>query len=476
MSLLKPDPTFYPSPKMAMQAPPERLAYVALINPDKQGPTKQGRSDAIGVVDTDPESKSYGRLVEQVDMPHAGDELHHFGWNACSSCLCPYAPHPHMERRYLVVPGINSSRIHILDTKPNPRRPKIVKTIEAQELAKRTNYASPHTIHCGPDGIYVSALGAPDGGGPGGTFIMDPETFDVIGPWELDRGPQQLAYDIWWHLGQDTLVSSSWGTPNMVKDGANPELLLAGKYGHSLHMWNLRQRRHVQELDLGAEQQMVLELRPAHNPTRTYGFLGVVVSLKDLSASVWTWYREQNGSNNGSGKWAVKKIIEIPAEPADPKLLPPFLQGFKAVPPFVTDINLSLDDKFLYVSCWGTGEFIQYDVSDPLHPKKTASVRLGGIVGRAAHPAKSKQPLNGGPQMVEVSRDGRRAYFTNSLYTPWDEQFYPDGIRSWMVKLDINPAGGMAFDPKFFLEFEGMRSHQVRLEGGDASSDSYCYT
>ena len=46
MSLLRPDPTFYPSPKMAMQAPPERLAYVALINP-----TKKGRSDAIGVVD-----------------------------------------------------------------------------------------------------------------------------------------------------------------------------------------------------------------------------------------------------------------------------------------------------------------------------------------------------------------------------------------------------------------------------------------
>ena len=157
MSLLRPDPTFYPSPKMAMQAPPERLAYVALINP-----TKKGRSDAIGVVDTDPDSSGYGRLVEQVDMPQAGDELHHFGWNACSSCLCPYAPHPHMERRYLVVPGINSSRIHILDTKPDPRRPKLVKTIEAQELAKRTNYASPHTVHCGPEGIYVSALGSSD--------------------------------------------------------------------------------------------------------------------------------------------------------------------------------------------------------------------------------------------------------------------------------------------------------------------------
>jgi selenium-binding protein 1 len=101
---------------MAMKAKPESLAYMAMINP-----SRQGKPDAIGVVDVDPASKSYGKLVGQTNMPNAGDELHHFGWNACSACLCPYAPHPHMERRYLIVPGINSSRIHILDTKPDLR-------------------------------------------------------------------------------------------------------------------------------------------------------------------------------------------------------------------------------------------------------------------------------------------------------------------------------------------------------------------
>ncbi|MGD8699597.1 MAG: selenium-binding protein SBP56-related protein, partial [Gemmatimonadales bacterium] len=95
MAQWKPDPTFYPSPKLAMQAPEEKLAYVAMLNP------KRERPDAMGVVDVDPESGSYGNLVGQVDMPEVGDELHHFGWNACSSCLSPYAPHPHMERRFL---------------------------------------------------------------------------------------------------------------------------------------------------------------------------------------------------------------------------------------------------------------------------------------------------------------------------------------------------------------------------------------
>ncbi len=323
MPLWRPDPTFYPSPKMAMQAPAEKLAYVALLNPNGNG-----KPDALGVVDLDPGSSGYGRLVGQVDMPHPGDELHHFGWNACSACLCPYAPHPHVERRYLIVPGINSSRIHIIDTKPDPRKPQIVKVIEPETLAARTGYASPHTIHCGPEGIYASALGAPDGNGPGGIFIMDHDSFDILGKWELDRGPQQLAYDFWWHLGLDTVVTSEWGTPNMVGKGVNPEILLKGGYGHKLHIWDLQKRRHVQELDLGSEHQMALELRPAHDPTRAYGFLGVVVSLKDLSASVWVWYRD-------NGKWGVKKIIEIPAEPADPAQLPPMLQGFKAVPPFI---------------------------------------------------------------------------------------------------------------------------------------------
>jgi len=466
MARLLPDPTFYPSPRLAIEAPTETLAYVALLSNGENG-TK----DALGVVDTDPESAGYGTLVGRLDLPTAGNELHHFGWNACSSHLCAYAPNPHMERRYLVLPGTHSSRIHIIDTHPDPRSPKLVKVISGEEVAAKTGYAAPHTVHCGPDGIYLNALGAPDGNGPGGIFMLDHETFEVRGAWERERGPQNLAYDFWWHLGHEVMITSEWGTPNMVTQGVNPELLLGGKYGNALHVWDLRKRTHLQKLELGAEQQMVLELRPAHDPRHSYGFVGVVMSLKDLSSSIWTWYRDEQ-----TGKWATRKVIEIPAEPADPAVLPPLLQGFKAVPPLVTDINLSLDDRMLYVSCWGTGELRQYDVSDPFEPRLVGSVHIGGIVRRTTHPKDANRPLNGGPQMVEVSRDGRRVYLTNSLYSPWDAQFYPDGIRGWMAKLDVEPEGGITFDRDFLVEFEnGLRPHQVRLEGGDASSDSFCY-
>ena len=461
---LLPDPTFYPSPRAAREAPPETMAYVALINPTPE----DGRPDAIAVVDCDRDSGKFGETVGRLDLPYAGDELHHFGWNACSSALCPYAPHPHVRRRYLIVPGLRSSRIYVVDTEPDPTSPRIVKTIEPEELAARTGYSRPHTVHCGPDGIYVSAIGNAAGDAPGGIFVLDHDTFDPLGAWEIERGPQRLAYDFWWHLGWDTMVTSEWGTPKQVESGVQPELLMGKEYGRRLHFWDLRARRHLKSLVLGDDNQMVLELRPAHDPTKRYGFVNVVLSLTDLSSSIWVWYYRD-------GDWQARKVIEIPAEPADAADLPPALQPFGAVPPLVSDIALSLDDRFLYIACWGTGELRQYDVTDPFAPKLVSSVHLGGIVRGTAHPTRPAQPLGGGPQMIELSRDGRRVYVTNSLYLAWDAQFYPEGIRGWLARLDVGANGGLTAAPDFFLDFGHMRPHQVRLQGGDASSDSFCF-
>lgn len=465
MPTWKPDPTSYPSPGSAVKGPVETYAYVVQVNPKDDGVP-----DSIRVVDLNPESDTYGQLVGRVDMPTAGDELHHFGWNACSSMLCPNAAHPHVERRYLIVPGLKSSNVYIIDTKPDPLQPHLVKTITAAEIAERAGYAKGHTVHCGPNGIYISALGAPDGDGPGGIFMLDHDTFDVLGQWEIERGDQHLHYDFWWHLGYDTMITSEWGTPNMVETGLQPELLLDGQYGHRLHFWNLRDRRHVQSVDLGKEHQITLELRPAHDPTKQYGFVNNVVSLTDLSSSIFLWHR---GDGPGD-EWVAEKVISIPAEPAAEDDLPPALKPFKAVPPLVSDIELSVDDRFLYVACWGTGELRQYDVTDPFNPVLTGSLQIGGIARNASHP-KAEGALNGGPQMVEVSRDGKRIYVTNSLYLPWDAQFYPEGIKGWMVKIDAEETGGITFDADFFIDFGDQRPHQVRLQGGDASSDSYCF-
>ena len=74
--------------------------------------------------------------------------------------------------------------------------------IEPEEVFARTNYSRPHTIHCGPEAIYVSALGDPNGEGPGGIFMLDCETFEVLGQWEVDRGDSFCI----------TIFGGTWGS------------------------------------------------------------------------------------------------------------------------------------------------------------------------------------------------------------------------------------------------------------------------
>src|SRR5262249_32174993 len=129
---MRPDPTFHASPKLAMEAPPENFAYTLLLSPDFSKP------DALAVVDTKPVSPTFSQIVHTVTMPNKGDEFHHFGWNACSSALSPLTGHAFLERRYLIIPGLRSSRIYIVDTKPDPTQAKIHKIIEPEEVFKKT--------------------------------------------------------------------------------------------------------------------------------------------------------------------------------------------------------------------------------------------------------------------------------------------------------------------------------------------------
>ena len=435
-----------------------------MLSPDFSQP------DGLAVVDVDPKSSDYGKIVHTVMMPNKGDEFHHFGWNACSSALWPMSGHAFLERRYLIIPGMRSSRIYVIDTKPHPTQAKIHKIIEPEEVFRKTGYSRPHTIHCGPEGIYVSTLG---GGGQGRDRRSAGHLHHGLRDLRRDRplGDRPRA------AGQALrlLVEPAARLHGLQRMGAAAAVRerhrSRGPAGQQvrppLHFWDLRARRNVQTIDLGANHQMALEVRPAHDPIKEYGFVGVVVDTTNLEGSIWTWWRE-------GGKFHCEKTAVIPPEPAEKDLLPPLLQGFGAVPPLITDIDLSLDDRFLYVSCWGTGEMRQYDVSDPRKPKLAGSVHIGGIARRTAHP--NGKPFGGGPQMVEISRDGKRVYWTNSLYSTWDDQFYPDGVPGAMVKADVGADGGLTLDKDFWVEFPaGYRSHQIRLEGGDCSTDSFCY-
>ena len=458
------DPTFYRTQADAIAAPPERLAYVAAYDP-------AGRSkDAMAVVDCDP-------VLAELRPDRRLDRVAHRRRRAAPLRLervleraVPHGPRHHgapLERRYLIVPGLPLvAHLHRRrQGRPAPAHggPQIIGPTSSPRARPATRVRTP--FHCGPDGLYASALGAPDGRRPRRRLPARPRRLRrPRRQWEVDRGPQELAYDIWWNIGFDRIVTSEWGTPNMVEAGVNPELLLGGKYGHHLHIWDMRKRTPPSRPSTsGRSSRWCSSCGRAHDPNKPWGFVGVVVSTADLSASVWLWHPE-----DGNGKIAATKVIEIPAEPAETEQLPPALQPFGAVPPLVTDISLTGRRQALLVSCWGTGELKRYDVTDPFHPRETGSVRLGGIVERAPHPSARQAQRRAADGRGQPRRQARVPHEL-ALRELGRAVLPRRGSTAWMVKLDADlDSGGLVVDARFFPngnDFRGLRVHQTRLAG-----------
>jgi selenium-binding protein 1 len=438
----------YATPADAMKAPPETVAYVPAI----YAGTDIDKPDYLATIDLDPKSKTYSQVISRLPMPNIGDELHHFGWNACSSCHGEDGKH----RRYIVLPGISSGRIHIVDTE-NERAPKLHKVIEGEEIARKVNLSAPHTIHClGSGEIMVSCLGDASGEGPGGFLLLD-DKFEVKGRWETSLAGMKYSYDFWYQPRHNVMISSEWGAPNTVSQGFKLEDVKAGKYGQQIHFWNWKEKRIDQTVDLGESGLIPLEVRFHHDPDSTHGFVGAA-----LSSTMWHYFKEGE-------KWKANQVIAVDSVETEGWPFP--------VPGLITDLVLSMDDRFLYFSNWLHGDLRQYDITDPENPKMTGQVWLGGVIGKEAQ-LKGKK-LQGGPQMLQLSLDGKRLYVTNSLYSPWDNQFYPEmkDKGSYLLKLNIDTEnGGMSLDKDFMVDFGAepggaARSHEIRFPGGDCTSD-----
>jgi methanethiol oxidase len=432
--------SFHASPAEAIAAPPEEFLYLACL----RAGTGVERPDFIAVIDAED-----GRIVHETPMPNVGDELHHFGWNRCSSAC--HGP----DRSHLVVPGFRSSRIHFLNVADDPRRPRVEKVVEAEELIDKTGYTRPHTVHCMPgENVVVSMLGDRDGGGRGGFAVLDAKTFEVKGRWENGGKTPSLNYDFWYQPRKNVLVSSEFGEPNAYEEGFDPADVEAGRYGRRIHFWNLEERRLEQSLDLGDAGLVPLEVRWLHDPDAESGFVGAT-----LSSTIFHFQRQNGG-------WRAEQVVGIDGVEQEGWPFP--------VPALITDLVLSMDDRFLYFSNWLHGDVRQYDVSDPGNPRLTGQLQLGGVLGR---PLDGRRELNAGPQMLQLSFDGRRLYVTNSLLSTWDNQFYPE-LRSWLLRVNCDPDGGMELDEDFFVDFHDRpdgpaRAHEVRLQGGDCTTEIF---
>jgi methanethiol oxidase len=304
--------------------------------------------------------------------------------------------------------------------------------------------------------MMISMLGDAEKNGPGGFLLLD-EDFTIAGRWERSAAGQVYNYDFWYQPRHNIMISTEFAAPRTYEPGFNLEDVTADKYGHRLHFWDWQKHELTQSIDLGQDGLVPLEVRFHHNPDSAHAFVGAA-----LSSTMWHCHK-------ANGTWQADKIIAVPSVELAGWPIP--------VPGLITDLVLSMDDRFLYLSNWLHGDLRQYEVSDPAHPKLSGQLWLGGLLGKGG--AVQGHKLVGGPQMLQLSLDGKRLYVTNSLLSSWDNQFYPDIAKagSSLLQIDCDTRnGGLKINENFYVDFgkepDGpSRAHEMRYPGGDCTSD-----
>nr|XP_043634106.1 selenium-binding protein 1-like [Erigeron canadensis] len=459
----------YATPLDAMAGPRETLIYVTCVYTG----TGKEKPDFLGTVDVDPASETYSQVIHRLPMPNVGDELHHSGWNACSSCYGDSTT----SRRYLVLPALVSGRIYAVDTLKNPRAPTFYKAVEPSDITSKTGLAYPHTAHCLASGeIMVSCLGDRDGKAEGNGFLLLDSDFNVKGRWEKPGHSPLFGYDYWYQPRHKTMISTSWGAPAAFTQGFNLQHVSDGLYGRHLHVYNWPEGELKQTIDLGSNGLLPLEIRFLHDPTKDTGFVGCA-----LSSNMVRFFKTSDGS------WSHEVAMEVKPVKVQNWILP-------EMPGLITDFLISLDDRFLYFVNWLHGDIRQYNIEDPKSPVLVGQIWVGGLFQKGSLvvaenndgttyqidvPEVKGHRLLGGPQMIQLSLDGKRLYVTNSLFSKWDKQFYPEVVEkgSHMLQIDVNTEkGGLAINPNFYVDFGAepdgpCLAHEMRYPGGDCTSD-----
>jgi selenium-binding protein 1 len=359
----------------------ERFLYVSTVAQSATDP------DFIAVVGADPRRPDFGKIVNRIDMPNVGDELHHYGYS--------------YDQKRLLVPGLFSSRIHVFDIKGDGRR--LALRAVNDKLAAQSGYVVPHGVMTMSRGrALVTMIGAAtENTLPGGIVEIDDSTgafLEHFGPGP-DRKPGEpgpkYMYDFESLHAANRGISTTFGSPALCAGGIDPSCL-----GGEVYVWDLHQRKVIQTADLGANSGALM--------VHWVGRKGVRRAFINAPGTSAIWLADDDDRD---GVYDFQQVLG----PDDGLALPP-------------DMLLSHDDKYLYVSNWFGNSVQQYDITDPFNPLLLAHVSV-------PH-----------PNMLRLSRDNRRLYVTNSLLTPWDNDpdFGParnDRYGIWRFSVNTRSGG-----------------------------------
>ncbi len=358
---------------------PEKVLYVFCVDADAKD------HDFLAVVDVDPDSSKYGKIIGQLDLGSSGNETHHFGFTD--------------DRTHIWGCSLFSSRIFIIDVASDPAKPKLVKVLD--DVPAQTGLSGPHSPYALPGRMLLSFLSGKDGGLPAGLaeFTNDGKFIRTI------PMPQNApyGYDVAIKPELNRMVTSSFTMQNNYKKPMAQ--MNFQEFGKDLLLWDFNERKVLQKLTTGSAP---LECRWSLKEGANHGFTNCA-----LDDSIWVW------EAGPDGKYTTRKLCATGKLPAD--------------------LRQSPDDRFLYVSCFGSNEIQQWDVSDLKNPKLTSTIAPGVQ-----------------PNMMHVTGDGKRMYITNSLLSTLDRS-----DRFWIRLAHIGP-DGMKLDPFFNVDLTQLPTGPAR--------------
>jgi selenium-binding protein 1 len=275
------------------------------------------------------------------------------------------------------------------------------------------------------------------------------------------------------------MISSEWTNVGTFDEGflLSPNTDL-DKYGHKIHIWSIRTWTHIQTIDFGLNCIMPLEVRMLRGELEDRGYVSCVVNGTNLNSGIVAFWYDESTSN-----WQYQTALEITPDPVinPPGFIALPMFNFTFIPPTITDITLSQDNRYMYVSTWLKGYVYQYDITDFKNPVFVDRILLGGFPFiQPNNVTINNITLGGGPQMLRLSPDGQDLFVTNSLFSNWDREFYGtfSNFRSidkgsWLVRVKTGVVKGvktspMSIDPTLFIDFSNepngpVRAHEVHI-------------
>ncbi|HJQ84501.1 MAG TPA: selenium-binding protein SBP56-related protein [Candidatus Binatia bacterium] len=373
------------------------------------GDADRQNADFLAILDADPTSPSYGKVIRTYPVRSRGNEPH--AVNAV----------PRADRR-LFASGLLTDRTFVFDL----RQPLAARLVHVDEPGPDRRLRAPHQIVTLPNGHVAVACSEPLGyrgdprqllGEPGGLVELDADGSFVR---EISGADPAARH----------LIVAPYGAAVAPEDGR----LVTTNAGHGYSATTRGERMpgisvQLWKTDcLALQQTAVLDAGPRGEENLA------PVTARFLHRKSFLYVVTEQGGLYASDSYHTKT----------PSFRLVFDFGAGAL---AGDAAVTPDDRFWIQTLAGSSRVASLDLSDPWHPKLVSAVRLD------RDPLDPGKARKGGPRGLTMSADGTRIAVAD--YTVDVPGLVRDGDRRlYMLRLDSG-TGRLRIDPAFQDEATG---------------------